>query len=371
MNHRKRYLNTLRGHPVDRLPYVETAQFRMARARSDWNQHLAPSADPLTVFNFDNVSAPMGFEETPIDWYAVPRFDEIDVPSTDGYVRRVDGRYGRIVKALPKARAGGLNIRVFEDHVVGSRQDWQTVRERFQVSTTGRFPQEWRAWCEHSRVAPHPVVLEIRDPGAVIANLMGLEEDGGLMMSTVDRPDLLREMVAHYTDLNRICARKALTEAQVDMVMIGSDVLPMLGRNVVREFLLESYADSIALAKSCGVELICLQGRGDLRPQIAMFRHIGVNGIKCIMEIGDADYQQEIMDAWGDELFYLGGMDVRALLRGRDAVDAEIARKLEMARQYRMIPCLAATHVLPEVRFRDYQHYARRLWEGISPSSET
>ena len=38
------------------------------------------------MFGFDNAGVPLGYESAPIDWYAVPRFDEVEIPSDDGCV---------------------------------------------------------------------------------------------------------------------------------------------------------------------------------------------------------------------------------------------------------------------------------------------
>jgi hypothetical protein len=168
-------------------------------------------------------------------------------------------------------------------------------------------------------------------------------------------------MIAHFTQQNLVCARRVLLEAEVDMVLIGSDLVPMLGPNVIRDFFLDSYAETIALAQSHGKELVCLHGRGDVRPLIGMFRDAGVNGVKCIMETGSGDYLQDIMDDHGDSLFYPCGIDGRVLPRGKEAIDVELARKLRAMDRYRMIPCLAATHILPDVRFKDYEYYAMQL----------
>ena len=106
MDYRTRYLDTLRGRLVDRLPYAETARFNMVRACSDWDEHLPEDDDPLEVFSFDNIGVPLGYGQVPVDWYAVPRVEETGVPSTDGYVRRVDERYGRVSSFRPWLTCG-------------------------------------------------------------------------------------------------------------------------------------------------------------------------------------------------------------------------------------------------------------------------
>ena len=67
MDYRTRFLNTLRGESVDRLPFVGTAKFDMVRAHSDWNEHLEKGEDPRVLFRFDNARVPMGYERVPFD----------------------------------------------------------------------------------------------------------------------------------------------------------------------------------------------------------------------------------------------------------------------------------------------------------------
>ena len=365
MNYRTRYLNALRGEPVDRLPLVEAAQFNMVRACSDWNCYLREDEDPRVLFGFDNVGAPRGYESVPIDWYAVPRFEEVELPSTDGYRRVIDGRYGRVRKALPASADNPLPVRVFEGHSVSTRDDWLAVKERFQLSTEGRFPDDWAAWCEYSRTAEHPIVLEVRDIAATIANLMGQDGEIGMYVSFQERPAFIREMVEHLAAVNRICVEKALTEAQVDVVSLGSDLTPLVGPNFIREFFLEAEAETVSLARSFGIDLIFVRGRGDMRPLMDPYREIGVNGLGYVVETGDNSYLEDLVAKYGRELFYTACIDGRVLPEGFQQIEQEVDTKLDLARQHRMIPCLHATHVLPHVPWANYRHYAEYLREKI------
>ena len=186
-----------------------------------------------------------------------------------------------------------------------------------------------------------------------------------MFVSLYDRPDLIREMMNHFSEFSRICAEQVCREAEVDMVMIGSDCLPILGPNVIREFAMDAYETSISTVRSCGVDLICLRGRGDLRPLIEMFRAVGIDGLQYVVETGDGDYLQELLDQYGNELFYIGCLDGRVLLKENEDIEREVEHKVEMGRHYRMLPCLHVTHILPEVRWEKYTGYATCLRRAI------
>jgi hypothetical protein len=365
VNYRTRYLNVLRGEPSDRLPFVETAQFNMVRVCSDWGRYLAADEDIHTLFGFDNAQALAGYEPAPVDYYAVPRFEERELPFDGRYRRTIDGRYGRVKKLLPPSPWNPLPVRVFEGHTVRTRQDWLEVKKRFRLSTEGRFPVDWEAWCEHSTTADHPIALGIADVSAIIANLMGQEGEAGMFTSFYERPDLVHEMVEHLSGLSCLCAEKALKEARIDMVMLGSDILPLLSPRVVQEFFLDAHAEVIALAKSFGIDLICLQGRGNMRPFINLYGERGSNGFKYIVETGEDDYLLELLEEHGDGMFFTGCIDGRILQKSFKEIEQEVVRKVALARHHRMILSIHATHILPDISYVNYRHYVECLRRAI------
>jgi hypothetical protein len=343
----------------------------MVRAHSDWDDYLGKTEDPRSIFGFDNAGVPAGYESVPLDWYGVPRFPRRDIPSDNGYVRSVDDRWGRVRKGLrpDPARPWAEYTRIFEDHFVSTWADWLEAKKRFRLSAEERLPAQWRQWCEYSESAGHPIVLEPVDPIAMVWNLLGPAGETGLFTSLYERPNLVWEMMGHFSELSCICAEKVCREAQVDMVMIGGDCLPILGPNVIREFAMDAYEAAISTIRSCGVDLICLRGRGDLRPLIEMFRAVGVNGFKYVAETGDEDYLQELIDRYGNEQFYIGCLDGRVLLKENEDIEREVKHKVDLARRYRMLPCLHVTRILPEVRWENYTRYATCLREAILGSA--
>ncbi len=367
MDYRTRFVNSLRGNPVDRLPFVETAKFDMVMAHSDWREHLPDGTDPRRLFGFDNASLPAGYECAPVDWYALPRFPEREIVSNDGYVRSFDGRWGRVAKRLPSApaRPWAAFTRVFEGHGVSPHDDWLGARDRFRPSADERLPADWPEWCARSHTAIHPTAIEIPDPLTMAWNLLGPDGDSGLFVSLNDRPGLVREMVAHLGEMISICAEKVCREARIDIALIGSDCLPILGPHAIAEFGLDSCARIFDGVRAGGVDLVCLSGRGDLRPLVDLFRGVGANGVEYIAETGDLEYLHDLIDNYGASIFCIGCIDGRKLLEGNAAIEREVAAKAALAKQYRMLPSLQVTRILPYVTWAAYSHYATCLREAV------
>ena len=334
----------------------------MAFAYGGWERFNGDEKELRRYFGFDNVELPSGFEPVPVDWYAIPRFPARRQPGADGYLRYIDDRFGRVVKSIPASPEHPFGVRVFERHVVKDRKDWLEVRSCFRPSIEARFPRKWAEWCEHSRRADHPIVLDIRDAASIVGNLLG---EDLFFTSFYERPELVREMVRWISVMTLACVEKALKDARVDMVRVGSDTVPMVGPKVIREFFLDRDKEHIDLAGSMGVDLVCLQGRGDIRHCIPPYREIGVNGLCYVMEIGVEDYLTEIVASHGDSLFYLHAVDGRELLKGKSEIEREVEAKLKLARCFRMIPDLHVTNILPEITFERYRHYAEYLRSAL------
>ena len=106
-------------------------------------------------------------------------------------------------------------------------------------------------------------------------------------------------------------------------------------------------------------------GRGDLRPLVDMFGHVGTNGIQFVAETRDADRFADTIELIGREHFCIGCFDGRALLGDHREIEREVTRKVDLARRRRILPSLHVTRVLPDVSWSAYQHYVRCLRSAI------
>ena len=105
---------------------------------------------------------------------------------------------------------------------------------------------------------------------------------------------------------------------------------------------------------------------GRVRTAIDMYRDCGINGLigvedQAHMHLG------ELLDAYGDSMCFVGGIDGRALRGSFEDIKREVDCKASLARQGRVIPCLS-THVYPEVDYPKYEYYARCLEEALERS---
>ena len=369
MTYRERFLNTLTGTPVDRLPYIEWGLFNRCFTYSRWDRWIGSDTDPRFYFGFDNAKFMRGYEEVPVDWFAVPRFEATALPNDGRYIRRIEPSYGQVVRELPTDPLRPMVVQVFEDHPVKGRDDWLRFKERFKLTTEGRFPSNWSNWCEHAKSADHPIGLLLRGPTYAASAAMGLEGDTGMLLSVYDRPELLAEILDHFLKLAMICTNKVLEDSRVDLVVliddVGGDSGTLFGPATMKRFFLPAVASLVSLIREYGVELILLRQRGNLNDVLDLYVSRGINGLYGVnnangMQLG------RLLERYGDTMCFIGGIDVRVLRGSNKTIEEEVMRKVDLARRGRIIPCLG-THILPETTFDRYRYYASALRKAIGP----
>ena len=360
-------MNTLLGAPADRLPFVEWGSFASCFGFSRWDRHIGADTDPRQYFGFDNAELGGCYETVPIEWFALPPFREKTLPNDGRYNRRIDHRFGEVVRELPRDPQCPMEVRVFEDHPVKSRDDWRGLKERFRLETTCRFPDDWDRWCARSKTATNPIGLVLRGPSKAAQSALGLEGEAGLLFSVYDRPEFVKEILDHFAVLSLICAEKALAEASIDLTVVIDELAGNKGLlfspEIVEELFLPSIRRFADLVRSHGVATVLLYQRGNLSAGFDLYRRSGINGLIGVEDANDMPLGS-LIDNYGDSICIVGGIDGRTLRGTTEEIDREVEEKVAIARSGRVVPCLS-THVLPEIEFKKYSYYANYLRRAV------
>jgi len=254
-----------------------------------------------------------------------------------------------------------IPARIFEHPRVQTESDWMEFKQRFQLNTTGRFPNDWADWTEHSRRARHPIVLRLLGSFSALTNVIGQDEPTGLFMSLTDRPRLVRQIIEHFVDLNIVVAEKALSEANVDVVFMGDQIAgddgPLISPKTMQDFFIEGYRRIVEFLRSHGVKLILYNADGNVLPFVDMLVEIGIDGFVGVPAKMD---MPGLKSRYGDAICMIGGIDRWILLNSPEAIELEVREKVALAGKGRIIPCLSG-QVLPETRLANYKHYASCL----------
>jgi hypothetical protein len=128
-----------------------------------------------------------------------------------------------------------------------------------------------------------------------------------------------------------------------------------IGSHSIGFFGAPRYQEVTEVARSHGVKAVLVDTDGDCRLLIPLFLEGGVTGVYPFEVQSGMDVNEIRRDF--PTLQILGGIDKRALMAGKDAIDVEVEKKVpSMAAQGHYIP-MVDHQVPPEVSWENYLHY--------------
>ena len=188
---------------------------------------------------------------------------------------------------------------------------------------------------------------------------MGVENMSYLMY---DDRDCYADMVDTLADLtcwaiDQILPRMSTTP---DLAAGWEDICgktgPLVSPHIFDECVAPDYRKIRNKLESYGVTLLGVDSDGFVEPLLQHWLDAGVN-VQLPLERGTwKAYPEDIRRKFGKELRIIGGFDKLALERGRDAIDREIADRVDLIREggYLMQPDHLIT---PGVPLKDYRYY--------------
>ena len=253
------------------------------------------------------------------------------------------------------------------------------------------FPVEtmddWRRLKHHYTFAPErieepllPLACKARAEGCVIVAPMpgGFDEprqllgEENLCLAYYEDPELIHDILATLSETAFKVIERATRETPLDLLFVHEDMAgrsgPLIGPSQVREFITPYYRRIWDLAQDRGARLFDQDSDGDMRPVIPAFLEAGVNLMHPMEPAAGMDVA-DIRDTYGEQLAFYGGLDKFALVKGKEAIDAELAHKLPLL--MKTGGCMPGLdHRIPaEVTLENYRYYIQRVWEYLDANS--
>ena len=351
MTHRQRFLATLRYEPVDRVPYrgfgiwPETHQ-RWLREGYD-PEHPPVELDPWLWYG---------------GWFFPnPPFERTVVEQDDHTILYVNHEGILIRERTDNPQS---SMPQFVRFPVETRDDFRRFwAERMQPDLATRIGPDWQATLSAWRDRDVPlIVLGDRWGGffGPLRNLLGVEN---LCMLYYDDPAFIEEMVDAEAEFMIRMMDQILDHTDIDVFGFWEDMAyksgPLIGPELVRKYMLPGYRRVVEFVRSRGVELICLDSDGDISKLIPIWLEAGINilypfEVQCGMDV------LAVRREYGRDLRLWYGIDKRALAKGPEAIDAELARVAPLVRDGGYVP--GTDHSLPpDVSFANYCYYMDKL----------
>ena len=356
MTERERFLRTMRYQPVDHPPLHLVGVWKDTVERW-YGEGLPRGADPneylgVRGLRIINVSGNVRM---------YPEFQTRTIEEDETHKVFAD-EYGR-------------TVRNFKDHTsmpqwlafsVKDRESFQRVLdEHYSIRNLDeRFPSDWE---ETVRRAGESGDLILIDGGCyywTLRSLAGVERASYLLH---DAPDLVDELFERYLTVVLEGIRRATTLVRVDLIGFGEDIAykngPLLSPQMFRRFILPRYRAAMQAAQAKGIDLTWYDSDGDLRQLIPDYLDVGIHTL-APCEVAANMVPSALRREFGKDLRLIGGIDKRAVARGRAAIDAEIERNRAVIDEGGFLPAIDHS-VSADISFDDYRYFLEAIQQAL------
>lgn len=366
MNARERFWRTVRFQQVDQLPYwadwlgpwevwIQQGMSIPSEARADDDFRREWF---IRTFGFEGMySAFWGQPRVPVNLGLYPPVESVVVEETETYrvVKRGDGS---VVRQFSHPGSSLISTQ-FLEYPIKRRADWERYRdERLDPDAPGRYPEpaEWnrmvQAWAERD----YPISIDGGSFYGYLRDWIGVER---LSLMLYDDPDLVHEMMDYLASFFIAVLHRALHEVDVDFAMFWEDMCyktgPLLSPAMFREFMLPNYRRVTSFLVEHGVELSWVDCDGNIEALLPLWIEGGVRG-HYPLEVAAGMDAGKLRQQYGQNIVMWGNVDKRALTRGREAIDAELARLAPVVAAGGFIPLV--DHGVPDdVPYENYLYY--------------
>ncbi len=304
--------------------------------------------DPYLVRIPLNIGAYPAFEEKVIedhgDWYIWQDYD--------GCIRKdLKGR-----KTLPTIVGGPVK----------TREDWERLKaERLRPTLEGRLPDNWQQLVAEYKNRDYPVGLgQLHGFFGTPRYLMGVEK---LLTAYYDDPEMMKDMNLYLADLWIALFERVLKEVAVDAVFIWEDMCyrggPLISPEMFREFILPGYKKLTAFLRGYGVNIVLVDSDGDVWKLLPLWIEGGVTAVYPFEVAAGMDVV-EVRKAY-PKLGIQGGIDKRALIQGKEAIDRELEVKVPfMLERGGYIPTIDHLASM-DINLENFKYYREKLNQMI------
>jgi hypothetical protein len=322
MRSRERFLRTMRYAEPDRVPYFEEG-IRKEVIKAWRKQGLPSNADLSRMFPSD------GREEIELDLEPRPIF-----------------------RKWP-----------------GSRNELDILRSALDPQDSGRLPKNWskrvRAW----KTRDHVLMLRVHRGFFLSLGVQGWDRFTEVISLLKKDPQFIHEAMDVQGEFAAKLAEKVLGEVEIDAAVfsepIGGNDRPLLSPLMYEQFVLTSYQPLLEVLKRYGIETIIFRTFANARLLIPSILKWGFDCLwACEVNIEAMDYR-DLRREFGRGLRLIGGIDLDALRRDREAIRREVEEKVPpLLADGGYVP-LADGRIRADVPFENYVFY-RQLLEKVT-----
>ena len=352
MNARERFQRIMRYEGVDRLPAMAVEPFE-GHVLEAWQDQGLPADTTVQEFlGMDAISYPE------LWLYPLPAFDQKVVEEDEEYIVQA-GEMGGLIRRRKEAPGTYFG---YVEHPVKTRADWESYKELFKVSTSGRLGKNWgQDEIARLNASAGPVSLCLYPFFFRLGfYALGMER---FMMAFYEEPDLIHDMFSFWAEYVGEVIKPVLANVKLDYVSIAEDLAykngPHISPKTYKEFFIPHQQPIIDMLQASGTPIIAMWTAGNCDVLLPSMIEQGFNATLAMECASDMD-AVDIRNRYGRDLLLMGNIPIKALIAGPEAIDREIDRLMPLIREGGFLPALDDMVPL-ETPFSHYKYMIEKL----------
>ncbi|MCY2931978.1 MAG: hypothetical protein NTV86_21280 [Planctomycetota bacterium] len=358
MNTRERFVRTLLGRDVDRVPFIKVFGV---------DNMIVPAWEAQRPGIGKEIDALLGFEGTYRGWAqpdvnvwlsSLPPSRRIEDDERHTIWRHGDG------SVTIEQKGADYHGRVLE-WAVKDRHDWDRLRSRhLDPADPTRLPADWPDRVARYAARDYPLQLTHSGVYGFARNLMG---DEALGYAFYDEPALVHDIMDTYTDAALAIWERLTAQVDFDLIECWEDMACKTGSIIspatFDEFMRPNYRKIADFAAAHGIEIVLVDSDGNIEDLTGWMLSAGVTALYPY-EVQAGNDAAAMLERY-PRLGVIGGLNKNVMAAGRAAIDAEMDRARALIRRGRFIP--GPDHfVLSDVTFADSEATSSVSDAGLS-----
>ena len=238
--------------------------------------------------------------------------------------------------------------------------DWEDMKRRYDPSDPARLPADPETAAKVAMAGESFLCLGLHGPFWQLREWCGFEN---LCMYFYDKPKLVAAMLEFWREYVAEMMERAYRYVTFDAVHLSEDMayksFSMISPAMVREHLLPLYQRWGDIARRHGTKLYGVDSDGFIGELIPIWLEAGVNFCDPI-EVAAGNDIVAFRKEFGRAMAYRGGVDKRAMAKGGQVIEDEMARIDPVIQSGGYIP--SCDHGVPsDVSWPNFVHYAKLL----------
>ncbi len=370
VNPRERYIAALTFGNPDKIPFSPGGgrESTLQRWRSEG---LPEGASPhrqvceLLGIELDKPRVPqVGLD---VDFRMRPIFEEKIIEHKNGHYICQDWK-GNICEISDKF--GVEYLRNAKDFVtrrwikcpVEGRDDWDSMKARYDIDAPGRFPDDFAERCSKIQDRDWVLFVPFHGPFWQLREWCGFE---GLCMLMIEDPEFVAEMAEFWKDFISAMLDRVLEHVVPDHIHISEDMAykakSMISPAMAREFCMPCWSEWTSKLRNAGCPIVDIDSDGYIGELIPLWIEAGVNVCNPIEVAAHCDIN-EFRKQFGHKIAFRGGVDKRCIAKGGQVIRDEMKRIEPVINDGGYIP--GCDHGVPaDVSWENFVDYCRLLAE--------